>query len=60
MVNHNRIGYQAPFGLRMPPALRERVEAAARENRRSLNSQIVLILEQALSAPQGGDGAQAS
>lgn len=51
---------QPPFGLRMSPVLRERIRAAAHANRRSMNSEILLILEQAFAAPQGGDGAQAS
>lgn len=33
------------FKLRMPPALRAQVEQAAKEARRSLNSEIVLRLE---------------
>jgi predicted HicB family RNase H-like nuclease len=59
-MDENRISAQAPFGLRMPPPLRELVAASARRNHRSMNSEIVSILEQALPASQGGDGAQAS
>lgn len=35
-----------PFGLRMQPDLRERMEAAAKESGRSLNAEIVARLEQ--------------
>ncbi|WP_425514512.1 Arc family DNA-binding protein [Ancylobacter oerskovii] len=59
-MKSTRSSAQPPFGLRMPPALRERVRAAAFANRRSINSEIVLILEQAFASAQGGDGAQAS
>jgi hypothetical protein len=34
-----------PFGLRMPEALKERIKDIAAENRRSMNSEIVVILE---------------
>ena len=35
-----------PFGLRMQPALREKVEEAAKANRRSLNAEISARLEE--------------
>ena len=41
----------APFGLRMQPELKERVEAAARENNRSLNAEIVAALEEKFPEP---------
>lgn len=34
----------APYGLRMPPDLKARVEASAVENQRSLNAEIVATL----------------
>ena len=34
-----------PFGLRMPEPLKSKIKAAADRERRSMNSQIVLILE---------------
>lgn len=34
-----------PFGLRMPPELRKRVEKSARANGRSLNAELVLRLQ---------------
>lgn len=37
----------APFGLRMPEVLRARVKEMAEENRRSMNSEIVFLLERA-------------
>lgn len=40
----------APFGLRMPDALRDRIRDAAGRNRRSMNSEIVFHLERALPA----------
>lgn len=36
-----------PFGLRMPMELRETLKERAWQNRRSLNSEIVMILEKA-------------
>lgn len=36
----------APFGLRMQPELKEWVQKRAEENRRSLNSEIVIRLEE--------------
>lgn len=35
-----------PFGLRMPPKLRKRVETIAAENGRSMNAEIIHVLEQ--------------
>ncbi|MED5545788.1 MAG: Arc family DNA-binding protein [Pseudomonadota bacterium] len=37
-----------PFGLRMPPDLKERIQAAAIENNRSMNAEIVSRLEASL------------
>ena len=34
-----------PFGLRMPPELKEQIEIMAKKNRRSLNSEIIVLLE---------------
>ena len=36
----------APFGLRMPPEIREQIEEAAAANRRSVNAEIVSRLQQ--------------
>ncbi len=41
----------APFGLRMPADLKERVQEAARKNNRSMNSEIVQLLEREYPAP---------
>ncbi|WP_296125066.1 Arc family DNA-binding protein [Pseudomonas sp. Ga0074129] len=38
-----------PFGLRMQPSLRERVEAAAKANHRSLNAEITARLEESFA-----------
>lgn len=40
----------APYPLRMPDELRERIAALAKENNRSLNTEIVLLLQQAINA----------
>jgi len=45
-----KIGSVAPFGLRMLPELRARLEEAARSNSRSLNAEIVARLEESLVA----------
>lgn len=50
-----RISAVAPFGLRMLPELRERIEAAAAENGRSLNAEITSRLEWSLDAYQVRD-----
>lgn len=39
----------APFGVRMPPDLKSRVEAAATNGGRSINAEIVTRLEQSFS-----------
>lgn len=39
----------APFGLRMPDDLREDIQQRAKRNGRSMNSEIVQILEDALT-----------
>ncbi|WP_083799112.1 Arc family DNA-binding protein [Roseobacter sp. AzwK-3b] len=36
---------EPPYGLRMPPSLKERVKAAAKANNRSMNAEIVAALE---------------
>lgn len=46
----------APFGLRMQPALREKVQSAADANARSLNQEIVNRLEQSLNPSQNLSG----
>jgi hypothetical protein len=50
----SKIGAIPPFALRMQPALRTRVEVAARANRRSVNSEIVARLAQSfdMAAPE--------
>lgn len=42
-------GQIAPFGLRMLPDLKEKIEQAARESGRSMNAEIVARLEQTFS-----------
>lgn len=42
----------APFGVRMQPELKERLEAAAQQAGRSLNAEIVARLEASLSTPE--------
>jgi hypothetical protein len=37
-----------PFGLRMPPELRKRIERSAKSNRRSVNSELVLRLQDSI------------
>lgn len=44
-----KIGSIAPFGLRMMPDLREKLEAAARMNGRSMNAEVIARLEDSLS-----------
>lgn len=34
-----------PFGLRMPPELKKRIEKSAQTNRRSINAELVLRLQ---------------
>ncbi|MDQ6201028.1 Arc family DNA-binding protein [Morganella morganii] len=42
----------APFGLRMPDELKEKIQERAKANGRSMNSEIIQILEDAV----GGNG----
>lgn len=44
-----------PFGLRMQPSLREKVEAAAKASHRSLNAEIVARLEASFAEPSKPD-----
>ncbi|MBY5804059.1 Arc family DNA-binding protein [Rhizobium leguminosarum] len=44
-----KIGNVTPFGLRLLPELRARVENAARQSKRSLNAEIVARLEASFS-----------
>ena len=37
-----------PFGLRMPPEVKEELEKLAEQNRRSLNAEIVVRLEESI------------
>ena len=37
-----------PFGLRMPPEVKEQIEKLAEQNRRSLNAEIVVRLEESI------------
>lgn len=43
-----KTGDIAPLGVRMPPELKDALAAAARQNGRSLNAEIVLRLQQSL------------
>lgn len=47
-------GHINPFGLRMQPELRQRLETAAKEAGRSLNAEIVARLESSISQPMQG------
>ncbi|HDZ8980387.1 MAG: Arc family DNA-binding protein [Aeromonadaceae bacterium] len=38
----------APFGVRMPPDLKKRLEASAKKNSRSLNAEVVFWLQKAM------------
>lgn len=45
--------------IRLPDGLRDRINAAARANKRSANAELVFHLEQIFAVPAGG-GAQSS
>lgn len=47
-----------PFGLRMPLELRTQVEAAAKANGRSLNSEILARLQESFESRKEGDTLQ--
>lgn len=51
-----RIAHIPPFGLRMLPDLKTRIEAAAKANGRSLNSEITARLEWSLQAEEQAGG----
>ena len=40
----------APYPLRLPPEVKQRVDDEARRNRRSMNAEIGLLIEEALDA----------
>lgn len=40
----------APFGVRMPPELKARLEKSAKKNGRSLNAELVFWLQKAMDA----------
>lgn len=42
----------APYGVRMPAALKDKLQALAKKNGRSLNSEIVRILEEYVTPPK--------
>ncbi len=39
-----------PLGVRLPPDLKDRIRKSEADNRRSMNNQIVVLLERALPA----------
>ena len=41
------------YQLRMPGELREKLKARAAANRRSMNSEIIVVLERAVGAEEG-------
>ncbi|EKN3386116.1 Arc family DNA-binding protein [Yersinia enterocolitica] len=45
----------APYGIRMPAELKEKLQEIAKKNSRSLNSEIVHILEDFVSPPKVDD-----
>lgn len=45
----------APFGLRMPEDLKEKVAARAKANGRSMNAEIVQILQDVINIPSESD-----
>jgi hypothetical protein len=47
-------GQIAPFGLRMLPELREKIESAARDSGRSMNAEIVARLERSFAGSEIG------
>lgn len=49
-------GNIAPFGLRMLPELRAKVEESAKNNGRSMNAEIVARLQESLEGPRLGFG----
>lgn len=42
----------APFGVRMPPELKERIQSAAKANNRSMNAEIVAVLMREYPPPR--------
>lgn len=45
----------APFGLRMPPAIKSKIKASADKNNRSMNAEIVSAIEFYLDFEDRGD-----
>ena len=48
------------YVLRMPDGMRDKITELAKANNRSMNAEIVLILQQALDSPKSSTGAGAS
>lgn len=51
--NHERIRDIAPVGLRLPSDLKVRIRAAAKENGRSINAEIVARLKMSFLVDEG-------
>lgn len=49
----------APFGVRMPPDLKQRLEISAKNNNRSLNAEVVFWLQKAMDELDSGDARHA-
>lgn len=45
----------APFGLRMPDELKEKIQERAKANGRSMNSEIIQMLQDVLDSDSRGD-----
>ncbi|MGO6754896.1 Arc family DNA-binding protein [Rhizobium ruizarguesonis] len=58
--DENRVSNISPFGLRLLPDLKRRVEEAARTNGRSLNAEIAYRLEASLETDEDKKSASAA
>lgn len=47
---------EAPFSLRLPVGVRKQVDEVAKENRRSINAELGLLVEEALRLRAGERG----
>jgi len=52
-MNSDKISYQVPFGLRMPPAMRAWVNAKAKRNMSSMNKEILLCIRDKMEKEKG-------
>lgn len=52
-MNPNKISYQPPFGLRMPPEMRQWISDMAERNLSSMNREVLLCIKEKMEREKG-------